>query len=230
MAAYGSDQDFLLFLAGQGLSLPPGAPAPLVLRTIGSAYVDAAYEHALACSERADPFNQDLAWPRRGAKLKDRPVPDNLVPRPWVLASYRAAWLQASSPGWAMGGRDPSRITRREKVGAIEREFFEAGKAGPVGRVAPGFNVDGLIDGQVAPWLCAEEEAASGFFLFSVGGCPPGIGHNSPPPDPVPPPTDPETPGGVAVFGEGQITITQHVPVSSPSVEFGEGQIIIPSN
>lgn len=154
MAGYGTDQGFTEYLAAHGLVLPDDAPLPATLRAIGSAYVDNAYEHRLQCSHRTGGFDQLLAWPRTGQSVNGQDVPSDLIPQAWINASYRAAFLQASQAGWATGGRDPSRVTKREKVDTIEREFFASGDAGAVGNAAPGFNVDPLIDGMVSMWLC----------------------------------------------------------------------------
>lgn len=230
MAAYGSNAEFIAYLAGQGLVLPAGAPSPLVLRTIGSSYVDSAYEPRLHCSERSDPFNQELAWPRYGAKLGKRDVPDNLIPKAWVIASYRAGYLHAANPGWAQGGLNPARVTKREKAEGFEREFFEAGQ----GSAAPGFNVDPLIDSMLSPWFCVEEEISDFFFLSIGGGSGGSVSSGGlrpvPPPNPNPIDPEPEPPGDIVAFGEGQVTITQHAPVSSPSVEFGGGQVTVSSS
>lgn len=164
MAGYGTDQGLTDWLAAQGFSLPSGAPSPAVLRQIGSDYVDAAYEPRLQCSRRAGGFAQERAWPREGHKVNGQEVPSDLVPQAWVNASYRAAYLQATNAGWATGGRDPNRITKREKVDSIEREFFAA-EDGATGNAAAGFNVDPLIDGMVSVWLCPE---GRGDFLFRV--------------------------------------------------------------
>lgn len=154
MAGYGDDAGFTAWLAANGLTLPGGAPTVAVLREIGSGYVDAAYEPRLACSYRTGGFTQERAWPRSGHSVNSQSVPTDLIPTPWINASYRAAYLQAVTPGWATGGTDPSRITKREKAGEVEREFFEAGKGAVAGNAAPGFRVDPLIDGMVTPWLC----------------------------------------------------------------------------
>lgn len=167
MAAYGSDAGFQDWLAANGLTLPATAPTPIILRTIGSAYVDGAYEPRLYCSQRADPFMQELAWPRRGATVNRMPVPDDIIPQAWINASYRAAYLEAVTPGWAQVGRDPSRLTKREKAGQVEREFFGADDAGKTGDAAPGFNVDPLINGWVSVWLCPALGAQQ--LLWSVG-------------------------------------------------------------
>lgn len=167
MSAYGTASGFTDWLEAHGLTLPAGADE-LALRTIGSAYVDAAYEPRLFCSRRADLFTQELAWPRIGAQISGQSIPDDLIPQVWINASYRAAWLEASQPGWATGGVNPSRMTKREKAGDVEREFFAAGEGGVIGNAAQGFNVDPLLDAMLAPWLC--EDAGDGkFFLMSVG-------------------------------------------------------------
>lgn len=153
--AYGTDQGFTDYLAAQGLALPVDAPPAATLRAIGSGYVDAAYEHRLQCSRRTGGFEQLLAWPRTGQSVNGQDVPSDLIPQAWINASYRAAYLQATQEGWASGGRDPSRVTKREKVDVIEREFFADGQSGATGNAAPGFNVDPLIDGMVSMWLCS---------------------------------------------------------------------------
>ena len=123
MAAYGTDDGLQAWLTAQGLALPPGA-TPATLRAIGSAYVDAAYEARLQCSHRAGGFEQELAWPRAGHRVNGQPVPEDLIPPAWINASYRAAWLEASNPGWATGTTDPNRVVKREKVDVIEVEYF----------------------------------------------------------------------------------------------------------
>lgn len=154
MAGYGDDADFTAKLAEWGLTLPAAAPSLAVLRQIGSDYVDAAYEPRLQCSRRAEGFDQDRAWPRSGHSQGGKAVPEGLIPQAWVTASYRAAYREAAEAGWATSGRDPSRLTKREKVEGIEREFFGVGEGGARGNVAPGFNMDARIDGMLTPWLC----------------------------------------------------------------------------
>lgn len=168
MAAYGSDEDFSDWLAANGLALPVDAPDASVLREIGSAYVDSAYETRLFCSRRAGGFLQELAWPRTGQSLDGEAIPDDLIPLQWVYASYRAAYLQATQAGWAQGGVNPARLTKREKVDSIEREFFGAGEGAALSNAAPGFNVDPMIDGWVARWLC-EQAGVSGVGFWAIG-------------------------------------------------------------
>lgn len=152
MAGYGDDQGFADWLAAQGLTLPADAPAPAVLRQIGSNYVDAAYEHRLGCSRRTGGFEQLLAWPRTGHSVNGETVPSDFIPPAWVNAAYRAAYLQATNPGWATSTNDPNRVTRREKVDVIEREFFEGGGSTDV---SAGMVGDALINGMVSVWLCS---------------------------------------------------------------------------
>lgn len=167
--AYGSDTEFAAWLAANGLSLPATAPPPAVLRAQGSAYVDGAYEPRLFCSERAEPFTQTLAWPRVNAFVQGKPVPDTLIPQPWINAAYRAAYLTAVTPGWATSGTDPNRLTKREKAGQVEREFFGAGEGAIQANAAPGFRVDPLIDGSLAIWLCDPVEDGGQQIFLSIG-------------------------------------------------------------
>lgn len=164
MAGYGNDTDFAAWLAANGLSLPVGAPTPAILRQIGSDYVDGAYEPRLQCSKRTGGFAQERAWPRTGHTVNCEDVPSDLIPQAWINASYRAAYLQAVS-GFAQGGTDPSRLTKREKVDVIEREFFAKGDGADQGNAAPGFPVDPLIDGWVSLWLCSTARAI-GFLVI----------------------------------------------------------------
>lgn len=170
MAGYGDDSGFLSWLTEQGYVLPSGAPTPAVLRQRGSNYLDAAYEWRLQCSRRTGGYAQDRAWPRTGHIVSVEVIPDNLVPAAWVAASYRAAWLEASQPGWSSAGVDPSRLTKREKAGEVEREFFGAGEGAGTGNVAPGFRVDAGIDGSLAIWLCPQDDGVS-MGLWAVGSC-----------------------------------------------------------
>lgn len=165
MAGYGSDNDFESWLEANGLTLPAGSPDLDVLRQIGSDYVDAAYEARLQCSSRTGRFAQERAWPRTGHFAGCDPVPDNLIPQAWINASYRAAYLQASQNGWAQGGYDPNRLTKREKVDVIEREFFGASEGAASGNAAPGFPVDPLIDGWVSMWLCPDGNGLAFFVI-----------------------------------------------------------------
>ena len=151
---YGTDEGFTAWLAGQGLSLPVGAPAVAVLRQIGSSYVDAAYGARLACSRKTGGFTQELQWPRTSHIIGGEPVPDDFIPKAWIEASYRAGYLTAVSPGWATTGSDANRVTRKEQVDVISREFFAPGEF-PGASSAPGMASDSIVNGLVLPWLCS---------------------------------------------------------------------------
>lgn len=165
MAGYGDDAAFTAWLAARGYVLPATAPTAAVLRQIGSDYVDSAYEPRLACSRRAS-VTQERAWPREGHTVNGEALSDSFIPQPWIDAAYRAAWLEASNPGWTASGVDPSRATKREKADVVEREFFAPAAAGTAGapNAAPGFRVDPQIDGWVTVWLCRSDR----FFGFLV--------------------------------------------------------------
>lgn len=155
MAGYGDDSAFNAWLGGQGLTLPAGAPAVSALRQRGSDYLDATYEPQLQCSRRTGGFAQERAFPRAGHVAGGETLPDDLIPRMWVLASYRAAWLEATNPGWASGTINPNRIVKRQKVDTIEREFFGPGDVSDSGTAGVLGNVDAAIQGMVTPFFCA---------------------------------------------------------------------------
>lgn len=163
MEAYGTDSGFEAWLAAQGLVLPVGADAS-ILRQIGSNYIDAAYEARLNCSQRTGGFSQLLAWPRTGHRVNGQDVPSDLIPQAWINAAYRAAYLEAINPGWATGSTNPNRITRREKVDVIEREFFSAADA-QGGDAAAGINTDAIINGMVLPWLCSDVRSINSLMM-----------------------------------------------------------------
>ena len=152
MAGYGSDVEFTAWLADAGLVLPDDAPSAAVLRQRGSDYTDATYAAKLTCSTPTGGLDQERAWPRTGHYVNCVAIPDDAIPSAWVRASYRAAWREAMTPGWATSSRDPSRMTKREKADVVEREFFAAGDGDTLG--ASGANIDGQIEGMVSPYLC----------------------------------------------------------------------------
>lgn len=163
MGAYGDDQNFIAWLAAQGLLLPEGAD-PTALRHIGSMYLDSAYEWRLQCSRRTGGLTQDLAWGRTGARVQGQDIPPDYVPPSWVYASYRAAYLSAVTPGWATSGTDPNRLTRREQVDVISREFFAAADVPGSSDIAPGMPFDALINSMVLPWLCPKGRSMNSLF------------------------------------------------------------------
>lgn len=164
MSAYGTDDGFTAWLAANGLALPSGAPTAAVLRAVGSAYVDALYSPRLTCSAPTGGFSQALAWPRTGAKANKTPVPDDVIPLPWITAAYRAGYLHALNPGWATDSSDPNRVTRREKVDVIEREYFAASETAGAAKAAPGAATDALIDAMVTPFLCSGKRGFDDLF------------------------------------------------------------------
>lgn len=165
MAGYGDDSAFTAWLTEQGLTLPVDAPAVAALRQRGSDYVDASYGPLLHCSSPTGGLEQERAWPRTGHKVNGQQIADDVIPSAWVRASYRAAWLEATNPGWASGSVDPNKRVKRQKVDTIEREFFDRAAAADGGVVG---NVDAGIAGMVAPYLCpAMGEVGIG--LWSVG-------------------------------------------------------------
>ena len=152
MAGYGSDLGFLEYLSDAGLTLPVGAPTPAVLRQRGSDYLDATYAARLQCSAPTGGFDQERAWPRTGHLIYGSAIDPAAIPAAWVHASYRAAYREATTPGWATSSRDPSRMTKREKADVVEREFFEPGETAG----ASGANIDAMIEGLIGPFLCGE--------------------------------------------------------------------------
>ena len=152
MAGYGDDTGFAAWLADAGLALPVGAPTPAVLRQRGSDYLDATYAARLDCSAPTGGIAQERAWPRTGHMVLGMAMGDADIPSAWVRASYRAAWREAVTPGWATSSRDPSRMTKREKADVVEREFFAPGETDLLG--ASGANIDAQIEGLITPFLC----------------------------------------------------------------------------
>lgn len=162
--AYGTDQGFNDWLAGQGLTLPDEAPSVAVLRQIGSSYVDAAYGYMLTCSRKTGGWGQELEWPRAGHYVNGQLVPNDLIPQAWINASYRAGYLNAITPGWSTSQVTPGRVTKRERVDVIEREFFAKEDAGGGGSAAPGMPSDAVINGLVTPWLCTNTRDINSLF------------------------------------------------------------------
>lgn len=163
MAAYGTDAGFTAWLDEQGYVLPGTAPSPAVLRARGSVYVDG-YE-AYWTGYRTDGVVQELGWPRTDATVNCvHAVPSDIIPPAVVTASYRAAWLEASTPGVLAGPTvSTGERVKRQKVDVIEREFFDDGKAG-IGS-GPGF-IDSMIDGLLGQFICDQKDGA---FMWSLG-------------------------------------------------------------
>lgn len=165
MMAYGADLGFETWLETMGYELPAGVPDTAILRARGSAYLDGAYE-ALWTGNRTDGVSQADAWPRTGAKLNCvTAIADNIIPTAIVNAAYRAAWLEASTPGVLSASFSAGQRVKRQRVeGAVEREFFDDGGA-TIGSGSGAF-IDSEIDGTMRQFICAR---TSGFIFQSVG-------------------------------------------------------------
>lgn len=161
--AYGTDAGFAAWLEQMGHELPAGAPTAAVLRARGTAYVDG-YERYWT-GQRTGGVMQELGWPRTGATVNcTTPVPDDVIPPAVVAATYRAAWLDAETPGVLMGSTVTAGArVKRQKVDVIEREFFDDGKTEVGG--GPGF-IDSTIDGLLGQFIC---DAKGGAFMWALG-------------------------------------------------------------
>lgn len=69
---------------------------------------------------------QPLAWPRIGARdhCADEAIPDDEIPQGVINAAYELALAELVMPGASAPSVTPGRVTKREKVDVIEREFF----------------------------------------------------------------------------------------------------------
>ena len=164
MAAYGTDGGLETWLCEQGYSLAADAPSSAALRARGSRYVDS-YE-AFWTGYRTGGVMQELGWPRTGATLNCTiAIPDDVIPPAVVNAAYRAAWLEAVTPGILFGSATaPGSRVKREKVeGAVEVEYFDDGKSTVGGAVS---FIDAGIDGALRAFICDQTGAA---FLWTLG-------------------------------------------------------------
>jgi hypothetical protein len=163
VVAYGTDAGFATWLAVQGYQLPAGSPSPAILRARGTAYVDG-YE-VFWTGSRTGGVMQELGWPRTDATLNCTiAIADDVIPPPVINAAYRAAWLEAVTPGILAGPvSTPGSRVKRQKVDVIEREFFDDGKATVGG--GPAF-IDSMIDGALRQFVC---DTSGGAFMWSLG-------------------------------------------------------------
>lgn len=76
--------------------------------------------------KKAGGRDQILAWPRTGAydHCADENIPDDEIPLAVEYATYAAALQELIEPGSLSPIVTPGRVTKREKVDVIEREFF----------------------------------------------------------------------------------------------------------
>lgn len=166
MAGYGDDAGLTAWLASQGHTLPVGAPSSAVLRQRGSDYIDAVYGPRFYGTPTSG-ISQERAWPRTGATAYGAAVADNAIPAAVVTASYVAAYQETTSPGSL--SVSTSGAVRREKVGTLEVEYFEAAskelRDAGARRVAPPILA---IDGLLAPFI-TPLETATGPAIWSIG-------------------------------------------------------------
>lgn len=163
--SYGDDPGFETWLSVHGHVLPDDAPSAAVLRARGSAYLDGTYE-GLWTGRRTEGVTQEDGWPRVGAKLHcTTAIADDVIPVAIVHAAYRAAWLEASTPGILAATATSGQRVARERVDVIEVTYHNDGRVRP-GTGGPSF-VDGEIDGLMSAFICTA--ANSGLFLASVG-------------------------------------------------------------
>lgn len=149
MAGYGTDQGFQDWAAENGYVLPDGAVSA-TLRQKGAVYVDGTYGSQFP-GVRAGGYDQDRAWPRKGAVLASgETVPADKVPTAIIHASYEAAVQEALSPGSLSAiGSGVDRI-KREKVGPLETEYQDAGDVTDAAALIP---IITTIEGMIAPFL-----------------------------------------------------------------------------
>lgn len=149
MAGYGDDQGFQEWTVENGYDLPEGA-VPAMVRQKGAVYVDGTYGDRFP-GVRAGGYDQDRAWPRKGAVLASgETVPADKVPTPIIHASYEAAVQEALNPGsLSVIGSGVDRI-KREKVGPLETEYQDAGDVKDAAALIP---IITTIEGMIAPFL-----------------------------------------------------------------------------
>lgn len=155
MAGYGDDAGFTSWLAENGYVLPAGAPDKAVLRQRGSTYIDGTYGERFPGLPTGG-LEQERAWPRTGATIYGSALASDLIPQRVVEASYFAAYFEATAPGSLAVVMDPAKRVKRQKLGPIEREFFEQGDGVP-SSFAP---VSSIIEGLLAPLLGPPSEPA----------------------------------------------------------------------
>lgn len=147
MAGYGDDAGFTAWLTDNGYELPDAAPAVAVLRQRGATIVDALYGSRFV-GEPTGGFEQERAWPRTGAFVQGRAIPDDVIPNAVITASYHAALSAVESTGENTAIGTPQ-IIKRDKVGDVETEFADTASAFQWGDDVP----ISILDGLLAPYL-----------------------------------------------------------------------------
>lgn len=156
--AYGTDDGFREWLDEQGISLS-AATSLAILRARGSAYIDALYGARFVGVPTS--VDQPDQWPRSGAVVHKRAVPDDLVPLAVIHASYRAAVVEAQGISLTRTFDPTVAQVKRSKVDVIEEEFF----APPADAAAAAPVIAGL-DGMLAPFLRKESARSIGFMVI----------------------------------------------------------------
>lgn len=150
MAGYGTDEAFTVWLAENGYALPDDAPSPAILRQRGSVYVDGLYGIRFT-GEKAGGWEQERAWPRTGAYAGGSSIPEDVVPKPVIYASYEAALQEAREPeSLSPIGSTAERVKREKVDGAVEVEYQQSGSEDLAAAMTPVMTV---IEGLLAPFL-----------------------------------------------------------------------------
>jgi hypothetical protein len=167
MAGYGADDDFSDWLTANGVSLPDDAPAPAILRQKGSASVDATYGGRFK-GEAAGGYAQERAWPRTGARVGNSVVPDDVVPRAVIEASYLAAVQIAIDPNSLSAVSSNAERIKSLKAGSASVEYQDATQVASDDPFAPSAATPTLtaVDGMLAPYLVVY---VLGLSILSVG-------------------------------------------------------------
>lgn len=150
MAGYGTDEAFTVWLAENGYALPDDAPLPAILRQRGSVYVDGLYGIRFA-GEKTGGWEQERAWPRTGAYAGGSSIPEDVIPKPVIHASYEAALQEARDPeSLSLIGSAAERVKREKVDGAVEVEYQQSGSEDLAAAMTPVMTV---IEGLLAPFL-----------------------------------------------------------------------------
>lgn len=150
MAGYGDDTAYEAWLTANGYTVPDSAPSSAVQRQRASVYIDATYELRFP-GERTS-ASQERAWPRTGATVFGSSMASSTIPQQVIDASYMAAYLDANGLISLSRVITPGERVKRQKVGDIEREFFDPQNAS---MIAPNAAASSLIDGMLAPLIGA---------------------------------------------------------------------------
>jgi len=151
MAGYGADQSFGDWLAANGYVMPEGSPSAAVLRQRGSSYIDGLYG-ARFPGTPTNGIAQERAWPRTGAvAASGEAIASDAIPNAVIEASYFAAYYEAQNPGALTVAASAAGAVKREKVGSLETEYFEASGSAAANAIPVLSAVEGLLAPILAP-------------------------------------------------------------------------------